>query len=836
MKRNLLKSVSLAICVALFVCVLSVATFVTNNNMTISAEETHVYGDWTYSLGTNGCTILSYNGKSSDVVIPASINGYKVGVIGKKAFINNFTMQTVTIPETITSIEAEAFVGCAGLSQINFNAKNATVPSIWRYDGNRGVGVFSGAGSAAVSLKVKFGSKVTKVPENLFNTDYENGYDYAHVTAVEFSSSILSVGVSAFEDCRDLGPVSIGANVATLDTKAFFNCTALTKVRFKDELQSIGDSAFEGCTSLVEIIWGEGLDSIGNYTFKGCSNLKEVNIPKPTTTIGRQAFADTIRLEKVTIPSSVVTMSSEVFYNAIKLSQLNFNAKNATVPSIWRYDEARGVGVFTGAGSGTTSFKVIFGSSVQVVPANLFNTDYENGYDYAHVTSVQFSSSVKTIGDSAFEDCLNLGSVTTGKNISEIKSRAFFNCTGIKTVKFNDVLQYIGDCAFENCTLLKEITWGKGLDSIGNYTFKGCSNLREANIPSPTTTIGRQAFANDIRLEKVTIPTTLTSMSSEVFANTVKLSTINYNAKNATVPPIWRYDDARGVGVFTGAGSGTSGITVTFGSKVKTIPADLFNTDKENGYDFAYIKTVNIPSSVTEIGSYAFDDCERLTTITTKTNKVTIGENILTDTPTALKIKCLYGTDMHTYAKLNDRKYSYLKPLKVELTEIKNEKNGIKISWLKAVGAHKYYVYRKSSSTGTWKLLEKLSSSKRSYIDDEASQGKTYYYTVKAYSPNEYASDYNKTGKKLEFIKAPTSVKASKVSSGIKITWKKATGAKTYKVYRSKGSGSFKKLATVTTTSYTDKAVVKGNTYKYKVYASDGSSQSVPSSTVSIKK
>ena len=177
-------------------------------------------------------------------------------------------------------------------------------------------------------------------------------------------------------------------------------------------------------------------------------NLKEVNIPKPTTTIGRQAFADTIRLEKVTIPSSVVTMSSEVFYNAIKLSQLNFNAKNATVPPIWRYDDARGVGVFTGAGSGTTSFKVIFGSSVQVVPANLFNTDYENGYDYAHVTSVQFSSSVKTIDNQAFGFCNKLSDVyyTGSKGVWEdILIGSYNEKLTNATIHYNYGKQIIGD-------------------------------------------------------------------------------------------------------------------------------------------------------------------------------------------------------------------------------------------------------------------------------------------------------------------------------------------------------------------------------------------------------
>ncbi len=53
------------------------------------------------------------------------------------------------------------------------------------------------------------------------------------------------------------------------------------------------------------------------------------------------------------------------------------------------------------------------------------------------------------------------------------------------------------------------------------------------------------------------------------------------------------------------------------------------------------------------------------------------------------------------------------------------------------------------------------------------------------------------------------------------------SGAKKYYIYRRKGtSGSFTKIATTTSTSYTDKSAKKGSTYYYRVYAYSGSVKS----------
>ncbi|MCQ2478818.1 MAG: hypothetical protein MJ091_06400 [Clostridia bacterium] len=73
--------------------------------------------------------------------------------------------------------------------------------------------------------------------------------------------------------------------------------------------------------------------------------------------------------------------------------------------------------------------------------------------------------------------------------------------------------------------------------------------------------------------------------------------------------------------------------------------------------------------------------------------------------------------------------------------------------------------------------------------------------------------------------------------TGLSVKWSSVTGADSYAVYRKAGSGSYKKIATVSgnsTVSYIDKSVKSGTKYRYKIKALKGdcSSASKESSTL----
>ena len=87
--------------------------------------------------------------------------------------------------------------------------------------------------------------------------------------------------------------------------------------------------------------------------------------------------------------------------------------------------------------------------------------------------------------------------------------------------------------------------------------------------------------------------------------------------------------------------------------------------------------------------------------------------------------------------------------LRPSLESVKSSKSGITFKWKEVKGASGYLVYRKTGS-GDWEQIAKVTgASTTSYVDKTAKKGKTYYYSVRAYSGS-YKSTYNTTGLKIK--------------------------------------------------------------------------------------
>lgn len=83
------------------------------------------------------------------------------------------------------------------------------------------------------------------------------------------------------------------------------------------------------------------------------------------------------------------------------------------------------------------------------------------------------------------------------------------------------------------------------------------------------------------------------------------------------------------------------------------------------------------------------------------------------------------------------------------LESVKSSKSGVTFKWDTVTGASGYYVYRKTGS-GSWEEIAKVTgASSDSYVDKTAKKGKTYYYSVRAYSGS-YKSAYNTSGLKIK--------------------------------------------------------------------------------------
>jgi fibronectin type 3 domain-containing protein len=195
-----------------------------------------------------------------------------------------------------------------------------------------------------------------------------------------------------------------------------------------------------------------------------------------------------------------------------------------------------------------------------------------------------------------------------------------------------------------------------------------------------------------------------------------------------------------------------------------------------------------------------------------------------------MKVVASDGTSTSAYSGSKSIKYIAAP----KLSSVSNAAKGVTIKWSASKGAVKYRVYRKNGS-GSWGIIGETTST--SYTDTTAKAGTTYTYTVRCITADgkSTTSGYDSTGKTIKRLTQPTPT-VSKTSSGIKTSWSKVSGANKYYVYRKTASGGWSKIATTTSTSYTDKTAKKGTTYYYTVKAASGSYSSSYTSSKAVKR
>lgn len=163
-------------------------------------------------------------------------------------------------------------------------------------------------------------------------------------------------------------------SVTSIGEDAFYK-SGITSVTIPNSVTSISENAFLDCHQLEFVTIGNSVKSIGESAFEYCSGLMSVAIPNSVSSIGRHAFWGCSGLVSMRVGRNNGTYDSRNNCNAIiktSTNELIFGCKNTTIPS-----------------------------------------------------------SVKTIGESAFDDCSGLTSVTIPNSVTTIGEYAFSGCSGL---------------------------------------------------------------------------------------------------------------------------------------------------------------------------------------------------------------------------------------------------------------------------------------------------------------------------------------------------------------------------------------------------------------------
>lgn len=149
--------------------------------------------------------------------------------------------------------------------------------------------------------------------------------------------------------------------------------------------------------------------------------------------------------------------------------------------------------------------------------------------------------------------------------------------------------------------------------------------------------------------------------------------------------------------------------------------------------------------------------------------------------------------------------------------------NTITLKWNSQPNVKGYKIYKYNSDTAKYEYVGKTTGT--SYTVKKLTAGRTYLFQVAAYfqmNGNDYGGEKSATVKMVTRPKNTTIKKLTTGSKKANLTWSRVSGANGYEIYMKQGSGSWKKIKTITnasTVKYSKTKLKKGKKYYFRIKA-----------------
>ena len=502
----------------------------------------------------------------------------------------------IVVPTSVQTVFTYAFVNCTEL-------KTVTFADFDKNDANYGKQILS-IGNYSTTTKASSASSYY----------YVIGGPDSSITKIYLPSHLKQINIQAFqvdEAMDDLAPMEIIFNqdakkvtlgyyafngcpvtelklpgLASIGNYAFAKCAKLESISFstlESSIKKLPDYMLQDAVSLKEFTIPAQITEIGAYTFDGCVSITSIDIPETVTKLGNYAFSET-GLTSVTLHSKFTNTSfgTYLFNNCVSLKQVTFEPKtNGTYP--------------------ITQF-----------PNHMFYgcvaLDTINIYDFA--------DKITKFGNSTFYKCESL------------EAFDFTKFTALTTLGTN-TFSYNPNYVTVDLTKTK-------VTNI-NTAFNNLSNLKVFYLPETMTTeISTTSFTNCSSLEKVYLTKSFkTAWMSNVNVRIVQKSSVPVEVILPAENPNFSvdefgvvYDPDKQTIYFVSPTADLSEYIIpetvlTIGAYAFAynesltdliIPEGVTKIDK-NAFYYAGINSVVIPTSVEEIGDYAFEfsDLARIT-------------------------------------------------------------------------------------------------------------------------------------------------------------------------------------------------------------------------------
>ncbi|ELP85402.1 hypothetical protein EIN_086840 [Entamoeba invadens IP1] len=394
-------------------------------------------------------------------------------------------------------------------------------------------------------------------------------------------------------------------NITSLYEKAFFSCLGLKEVTLSTNLSTLPFCCFANCQALSRIEIPEGITEFGPACFFGCLHMSDILLPKSLCLFGHQCFVFCAQLSTIELPDNIRSIPFKAFSGCVSLTSVVMK----------RVTEIDTCG---------------FESCVSLRAINTLST-------------------LKYIGQNAFEQCSALKEIVLSDDIINISLGAFRGVSNL--TKLHLPLDQHGDYPFEIDYKTRKVL--KGFDiSFINLNVDGFSQneTRTMFIDSPSI-MGKNCFLNNVMLNSFNIPTSIIHIGEDAFKGCTQLTSI-YIPSSVTVVSS---------GTFKGC---TKLPVVVFPSiSVGVMQEDVFA-------DCTSLSKVVLPTTLSVIRSHSFKNCVALRVLQIPNSLVKIEDGVFEG--------CISLTEMVFPEKMEDfGSGNFVGCTRIERLQVPLDTNGI---------------------------------------------------------------------------------------------------------------------------------------------------------------
>lgn len=352
---------------------------------------------WPTSVANGEVTILGVPADlvGSELIIPATLDSLPVTAIGASAFAGHDRLTSLTLPASITTLHADAFLGAAELS-----------------------------------IKVN--------PANAYYTSHAGFLFNKELTRLIAAPSARGEGCLLPESVQEIAPY------------AFRGCANLLKLTLPSGLTTLPEGLFYGCSNLKSLVIPAGVTTIESAVFTGCYLYTLEFLGPPPTEVALNEYGDLLASQAEGIYHAEHAAAWQAAADEMGIWHgVNFcYIKSALLTGYIRYD-----------GLEITDLPQTYAGALEVpaflggFPVVAIGTEAFDGCQA--LTSVKLPESVTEIGSNAFKGCAALESITLPAGVTVIDYGLFWGCTALTEIELPASLRTIGGSAFEESAVTR---------------------------------------------------------------------------------------------------------------------------------------------------------------------------------------------------------------------------------------------------------------------------------------------------------------------------------------------------------------------------------------------